>query len=242
MHADLLQLVARKARSYQSGPVSGVARKARADVARRQSSAVARVARIARCCVRGSYGAAVAHQSAVGRGAAAVGRRVCSRAGAWMIAALLVAVAGCGWHPRGSVALAPELQQLRLLADPKDPRLEGRLRRAMHVSGVELVETPTAFALQTGPEELSLRNVALDRAARSAEQEMRITLSFALRNPDGDLVFGPRELVASRIFAYDPNSVIAKQDEEMLIREELQQELVAQLLRQLRRVDATALR
>jgi len=151
---------------------------------------------------------------------------------------LAATLAGCGWHPRGSQQLAPQLHELRLRTDPSNPRFNQRLRNALRASGIELVESAAAHTLSTGPVRQSLRNVALDRSARSAEQEMRLTLEFELRNPDGDLVFGPREISSSRIYAYDPNSVIAKQDEELLIGEELQDHLVGQLFRQLSRIDA----
>jgi outer membrane lipopolysaccharide assembly protein LptE/RlpB len=48
-------------------------------------------------------------------------------------------------------------------------------------------------------------------------------------------------LSASRVYAYDPNSVIAKFDEEKIIRQELQESLVGQLFRQLGRIDAKML-
>ena len=60
---------------------------------------------------------------------------------------------------------------------------------------------------------------------------MRLDMQFELRNGDGETVFGPRVLSASRVYAYDPNSVIAKLDEEKIIRQELQENLVGQLFR-----------
>ena len=52
------------------------------------------------------------------------------------------------------------------------------------------------------------------------------------------MVFGPRTPPRSRIYSFDPNSVIAKQNEETLIYGELQDNLVGQIFRQLRRAEA----
>jgi LPS-assembly lipoprotein len=162
------------------------------------------------------------------------------RAALVLLAGMPLLIAACGWQPRGAQQLAPELLTLRLVLAPADPRLEARLRRLLSLSGVTLVERAGVHTLHVTPVPAKLRNVALDRGARSAEQEMRVELVFDLRNPDGALVVGPRNLSASRVYAYDPNSVIAKLDEEKVIREELQENVLGQLLRQLARLQLPA--
>lgn len=153
------------------------------------------------------------------------------------VALLSLLLGACGWHPRGVQELPEGIHELRLQTDPSNPQLHARLQRALEQSGARLVNEATAWALVIGPEQRQLRNVALDREARSAEQEMRLSLDVQLRDPDGRVAFGPRTLSASRIYAYDANSVIAKRDEEKLIHEELRENLIGQLLRQLQRAD-----
>ena len=105
----------------------------------------------------------------------------------------------CGWHPRGVQEVPPQLQQLRLVSETKGGAFEQKLARALVAAGVVLVESAGGFSLHTGAERLETRNVALDREARSAEQEMRVTVEFELRNGAGDIVLGPHELSTSRI-------------------------------------------
>ncbi|MBP8924974.1 MAG: hypothetical protein KBG75_03905 [Pseudomonadales bacterium] len=156
--------------------------------------------------------------------------------------ALALVLGACGWHPRGVQEVPPQLQQLRLVSETKGGAFEQKLARALVAAGVVLVESAGGFSLHTGAERLETRNVALDREARSAEQEMRVTVEFELRNGAGDIVLGPHELSTSRIYSYDPNSVIAKQDEESLILTELRNNLVGQLFRQLRHADGAILK
>ena len=152
-----------------------------------------------------------------------------------------LALAACGWQPRGAQQLPPELKEIQLVVTPPEPRFVARLERSLTLSGVKVVERAGTYSLHATTPQPTLRNVALDRGARSAEQEMRLEMQFELRNGNGDTVFGPRVLSASRVYAYDPNSVIAKFDEEKIIRQELQESLVGQLFRQLGRIDAKML-
>lgn len=154
---------------------------------------------------------------------------------------LALTLAACGWHPRGSQEVPSGLRQLHLVSPQPNSALTLKLRRALDIAGVALTETAgTGLALHLGEEQRIARKVSLDREARSAEQEMRVVVTFELRNASGDVVFGPRTAMASRIYAFDPNSIIAKQDEENLIYQELLDNVVGQIFRQLRRADAGA--
>lgn len=143
---------------------------------------------------------------------------------------------GCGWHPRGAQQLPPELQTMRLASAPASYEFEKKLRRALRLSGINLASASGGYLLQIGTERKQTRNVSLDRNARSAEQEMRLVIEYQLLDANGGVAVGPRTLSASRIYAYDPNQVIAKEDEEKLIYQELQDNLIGQMLRQVSRI------
>ena len=148
----------------------------------------------------------------------------------------VLALAACGWHPRGSQEVPLQLRQLRLVSEQPNAALTLKLRRALQGAGVELVDVAgTGPSLHIGTEQRVSRKVSLDRDARSAEQEMRVSVAFDLRNADGEVVFGPRTASASRIYAFDPPSNSATQDEENLIHLELLDHDVGQVFRQLRR-------
>jgi len=150
-----------------------------------------------------------------------------------------LAVASCGWHPRGSQTLPSQLHTLQLVSAQPEGVVTLKLRRALQASGVTLIDgAGDHLSLHLGKEDRNSRKVSLDRQAHSAEQEMRITVVFDLRDASGAVVYGPRTAVASRVYAYDPNSIIAKQAEESLIVGELEDNIVGQIFRQLRRAEA----
>lgn len=153
---------------------------------------------------------------------------------------LALALAACGWHPRGAQDVSLQTRQLRLVSPQPEAALALKLRRALQVAGVEVVDAAgSTRALHLGKEERVARKVSLDRDAHSAEQEMRVSVVFDLRDAAGQVVYGPRTATASRIYAYDPNAIIAKQGEENLIYGELQDNVVGQIFRQLRRAEAS---
>ena len=150
--------------------------------------------------------------------------------------ATLLLLGSCGWHVRGTQEMPDGLRQLRLVSAPESAALVQKLQRSLSISDEQLESTAGTPTLHIGIEQRLLRTVALDASARSAEQEMRLVIEFQLHDGSDTLIYGPEELSVSRVYAYNPNQVIAKQDEERLIYQELQDALVAQLIRQLARV------
>lgn len=151
-----------------------------------------------------------------------------------------LALSACGWHPRGSSDVTLPMRQLHIDSAGPDDAVSIRVKRLLGVAGVEVrSDVGHSPSLHLGAEHRSTRKVSLDRSARAAEQEMRVSVSFDVRNTDGDIVFGPRTASANRIYAFDPNSIIALQGEEKLILSELRDEVANQILRQLRHVPST---
>lgn len=151
------------------------------------------------------------------------------------IVAATLALIGCGWHPRGSGEFALPMQQIHLQSAHPGDAVSTRVAQLLRISGVELLSTSgRVMSLHIGGEQYRVRKVALDRSARSAEQEMRVTVEFEVRDPEGVSVLGPRTVTASRIYAYDQNSIVALQSEEALILHELRDNVAEQIVRQLR--------
>lgn len=145
-----------------------------------------------------------------------------------------IALTACGWHPRGSREFAAPMHQLHLEIARPGEQVPTRVAQLLTTSGVELLgATANVRSLHIGAERHETRKVSLDRSARSAEQEMRVTVEFDLRDADGTVLLGPRTASASRIYAYDQNSIVALQSEEELIRRELCDSVAEQIVRQL---------
>ena len=55
-----------------------------------------------------------------------------------------LALAACGWQPRGAQQLPPELKEIQLVVTPPEPRFVARLERSLTLSGVKVVERAEA--------------------------------------------------------------------------------------------------
>jgi LPS-assembly lipoprotein len=141
-------------------------------------------------------------------------------------------LSACGWQLRSAVDLPPALQTLHVEAEQDYSPLLRSLGEALRVAGVELLPADgNVYRLQLRNENSNSREVSVDRRARSAERELSQSVVILLRDPQGRIVFGPMQLNSSRIYSYDPNNVIAKGDEERLLRRELIDNLTGQILR-----------
>lgn len=137
----------------------------------------------------------------------------------------------CGFQLRSAVELPPALRALHLESDLPDSRFSRELSRSLEQAGVDLRASPAGvYRLQLQRERSSSREVSVDRRARSAERELELSLVLMLRDAAGTPVYGPVELNASKIYRYDPNNVLGKEDEERLINDELRERLTRQVL------------
>lgn len=141
----------------------------------------------------------------------------------------------CGWQLRGVAELPPALQTLKVDFDRPGSGLNRSLLRSLEVAGIDVDSGATDnYRLILRNENSFSREVSVDRRARSAEREMVLSVVVTVADPDGEPIHGPINLSGGRIYSYDPNNVIAKQDEERLLGRELRDDLGAQILHILR--------
>lgn len=148
----------------------------------------------------------------------------------WVCLAITILCA-CGWQLRGSINLPDALRELRVESSTPTSLLTKNVERALRIVGVvPLAPGQQGYSLRLYDEKTVSREVTVDRRARSAEREMAISVMVLVNDPLGEPVHGPVRISGSRIYTYDPNNVIAKQDEEELLTEELTANLSQQIL------------
>ena len=154
-----------------------------------------------------------------------------------MIAAVCVLsmslVAACGWQLRGTASMPAAVAQIKLDTQKLNAQMVVTLRNALNGADVQ-IDRDAHFTLQVSEFRQESRNVSIDRAARSAQRELSFEVTAQLLADDGDPVFGPETISASRIYRDDPDNVVAKVNEERLIENELQEGLSRQILSWLR--------
>ena len=143
-------------------------------------------------------------------------------------------LAGCGFKlrtsqpmPFATIAITPEKSggvagdMARYLGDLVRPVAPG--------AGGELPEVILDI-LQEVREKLV---VGVNASGQVREYELRMRISFRLRNPKGDDFIAPSVIEQHRSISFNESAVLAKETEEALLYRDMQADIVQQLLRRL---------
>lgn len=160
--------------------------------------------------------------------------------GLWPV--LIVAVmllAGCGFKLRGEVALAPEMQFLRLEMVEAGPRIRQPLVAALERGGVTLVESPEAAAavLRIPVNATSTQALTISQQARVSEYTVRHRVELEIRGPDGSVLLPRDEIILERDFVFDRRDALGVAGQEETLLRDLEREMVRAILRRIENLD-----
>lgn len=166
------------------------------------------------------------------------GRRVFT----FSLVPLLVSLASCGFHLRGTEGadLPLQLKVLRVTMGGSYPVLQVELRNALHTQGgVQLVDDATAAVpvLRLSDEVFENHVLAINVAGTVSDYLLNYRVSFTVTGADGKVLV-PTEIVRlQREYTFDRLNVLAKEKETDFLRLEMQRDAVQQILRRLARAE-----
>ncbi len=149
---------------------------------------------------------------------------------------VLMLLSACGFALRGSeqarlpFALSLNLQQ-------ENAPFSRNLRSALQSAGVEIVDS-AAYRLSVGEEQHDIRPISVTGRASAAQYELRSTVRVSIANPEGETIFGPESIAVEKTYFEDVANIAGSNMEIELLRTEMRQELVDQLVRRLQAVPA----
>ena len=148
----------------------------------------------------------------------------------------LLFLTACGFSMRGTdtQALDASLQQLQLnysSGNELGQVLQGRLA----AFEIELLDDAEVHQLSLGDEQVRERILSVNRNVRAGEYEITLSASFQL-SKQGQSIFNPELITVNQIYEADPANAAAKTNEAELVKTELRQELVEQIIRRLETV------
>lgn len=149
------------------------------------------------------------------------------------IGALALLLCACGFHPRGSVDPLDDPGRLFLDAD-RDLAIEEPLREALRERALVLVGDREAadVVLRVTDESETQRIVSVRSTGRVSEYELGHAVSMLIRR-DGDDLDAPRSpdrVEVVREYTYDESRVLGKENEARILRLEMRDELVRQIV------------
>ncbi|MCZ6828690.1 MAG: LPS assembly lipoprotein LptE [Gammaproteobacteria bacterium] len=150
-------------------------------------------------------------------------------------ALLLTLLTGCGFQLRGNIDIPQEWLALHLVTSSPNGELAKGVRSSLSNNGVQwLAANEANYVLQLGAEKYERRNLSIGANARAAEFELTLSTTLQVRNAKGEVVVPQSDLVVHKIMTHDPDNVTGKVEESNLLRREMRQELVQQLMRNIR--------
>lgn len=157
-----------------------------------------------------------------------------------LLAIGILGLDACGFALRSSDVLSARYERIQLNLQQPNSEFSRLLQRSLAVADVatEIAATGSTAAagdlpvLQIGNEVVVARPVTVNRRARAAQYEIRLSISVAMARGDRILI-EPEILFAERTYFEDIENISGNQEEVEIITAEMRRELVNQLVRRL---------
>ncbi|MDN3517321.1 LPS assembly lipoprotein LptE [Aquisalimonas lutea] len=157
---------------------------------------------------------------------------------ALLLAVLVTALAGCGWHLRGSAPGTASLEGMAVVLDSRigQGELIRRVREALQAAGAEVRDSGDGPRLVVASESRSRQQISFGGEGRMEEYELRYRVRWSIENAAGETIAGPDTFEQLRAYRYDRSEVLGSEGREDALVDELRRD-VAFLLAE--RVQAT---
>lgn len=151
------------------------------------------------------------------------------------IALLLVVIAGCGFHLRGSADLSPTLKTMYIQGADIQQDFGLALKRALVANDITvLTDYQEGSAVLTVLENKTERRVlSVGADAKASEYGLHGIVRFKLSDAQGQVLIENQTVEAQRDYQFDQDQVLASGNEERALREQLNQQLAQSVLRRL---------
>ena len=149
-----------------------------------------------------------------------------------MTAVLLTA---CGFHLRGQGAFAMPFQKLYVQSPNDYAPFINDLKSAFQRNHVQITESPeqAQLTLQIVSEISDKQILSLNSAGRVIEYRLQYHISLRAYDQQQHDWIAPQEITLLRNFPYDDTQILAKQQEEALLYQNMRVDAVEQVLRRM---------
>lgn len=151
----------------------------------------------------------------------------------WVVVLLMPALTACGFHLRGDVSLPYQTIHFALPANSVlGAKLKLNIRSGKGTQVVDTEKEADAIFRQVLERREKLI-LSVNNQGRVREYQLRLTYVFRVLDQKGRDLSPLHEIVMVRDVSYNDAAVLAKEQEELLLWEDMQQDLVQQVLRRL---------
>jgi len=148
---------------------------------------------------------------------------------AWtLLLGLLSAVAGCGFHPRGSSALPSDMAVTWIKSGQPYGSLAGDFSEALRAHGgtVTRERSEATAVLNILSNDIEKRILSVNTAGKVLEYETLQTIRFSVMTRENLPLVEVQEVSMSRDYLFISEDILGKEREDKVVRETLQRNLV----------------
>jgi LPS-assembly lipoprotein len=151
---------------------------------------------------------------------------------------LSVIVTGCGWHLRGGGQIGGNISSIHISGQNQNSDFYRSLSRSLKANDVIIVESAAKAQLNiTVLNQRSTRRTAtVSSGARVSEYQLTEFVDILIIAADGTHLLPKTTLSTERFFDFDENDVHSKNEEAELLKREMLDDLVRQIIRRLNAV------
>ena len=153
------------------------------------------------------------------------------------VACLALALGGCGFHLQGHTPLPEVVRAPYVQAVDKQSEFIVSLRRAMLTSGAHPVEqkSKASVVVVILKDDVVRRTLSVSAQNQPDEYELTYTVRFTVTAGDKELL-PPTDISNVRSFAFAEQLLLAKNHEEMILRQDMAHDLADMVMRRLARL------
>ncbi len=155
-----------------------------------------------------------------------------------LIIALLTTtlVSACGWHLRGSSSVPLNIDSVFVTAEDSYGSLISTVKQSLASNQVAAAQSSAEaqYTIILSNEENDRRTVSVGNGALAAEYELTMSIDYVIQDSSGKALIEKSTATSIRAYDYDRNAVVAKNEEENLIKAEMRNNVAQQILRRLR--------
>ena len=148
---------------------------------------------------------------------------------------MLSLLAGCGFHLRGQGEYKLPFKTLHIQSANDYSPFIAELKRALQAAGVQLANLPenAQLTLHIVSETSGKQILSLSGAGRVREYQLRFGVSFRAFDPSQQDWLPAAEILLVRNLSYDDSQILAKEQEDALLYQNMRSDAVQQLMRRL---------
>jgi LPS-assembly lipoprotein len=153
-----------------------------------------------------------------------------------LLAAMALLLSACGWQLRNSQVVPSNIGSLYIATQAADNIFVSELTRALDVYGIDVVSSAAQanYAVVIVDFRENRRIGTLNASARAAEYQLNEDVDFLITDPSGTPLTSLLTASVERSYEIEESDILSSDNEERLVRREMREEIVRQILNRLK--------